>query len=53
MKIQEIEEKLSEIRTEFGDNDAVIPDSLEPTWINAITGIEYDRDRDVTVLSTD
>lgn len=53
MKLSEIEEKIGEIRAEFGNSDSVIPDQLEPGWINSITTIEYDHDRDVTVFSTD
>jgi hypothetical protein len=53
VKIQEIEEKLAEIRTEYGNNDGVIPDVFEPTWINSITDIQFDPDREVTVFTTD
>ena len=53
VKLSEIEERIAEIRTEFGNSDSVIPDQLEPGWINSITSIEYDHDRDVTVFSTD
>lgn len=53
MKLSEIEEKIAEIRTEYGDNEAVTPDVLEPGWICAITDVQFDHDRQVTVFSTD
>lgn len=53
MKLNEIEDKIAEIRTEFGNVSGVIPDQLEPGWINQITSIEYDHDREVVVFTTD
>lgn len=52
MKLREIEERCAEIRNEFGESDACIPGELEPTWLNTITSIEFDHDRQVTVFSS-
>jgi hypothetical protein len=53
MMISEIEEECARLRSEFGDAEAVIPDQLEPAWVNGITHIEFDADSQRVVFTAD
>lgn len=53
MKLSEIEDRIAELRAEFGNLRAVSPDALEPGWVCDITSIEYDHDRELAIFTTD
>lgn len=42
-----------EIENEYGNLQVVVPDALEPGWINPVTLVEFDHDRQVVVVSVD
>jgi hypothetical protein len=49
----EIRDKIDRIVDEFGDGPLYLPDALEPAWLNKISDVEFDHDKQVAIATTD
>jgi hypothetical protein len=46
-------EKLAELVNEFGDFKLQTPDLLEAKWLNDVTDIRYDPDREAIIIAAE
>jgi hypothetical protein len=53
VRISEAEEKLRELRTEFGDCDFVLADPLQDDWTDDVGLIKFDHERQAVVVARD
>lgn len=54
MNIADLAEELLKLAEDRGGHlDAMIPDPIEPAWLNAVDRVEYDAERQAALLVTD